>query len=219
MGQITNAIELVDISKSFGSHMVFEHLNMDVPLGSIMGISGPNGAGKSILLGIISGLVKPSGGEVIVFDQKLGVDCEFAPSIGVLIDQPGIMPELTARKHLELLAGIQHKIPIGRVAETLKIVGLDPTDDRPVRVYSNGMKKRLGIALAILEKPNLLLLDEPTDAVDQAGWKDIYAYLLELRENGTTIVFSSNNLDEIVILCDQAMVLKDGRILKDKIGE
>jgi ABC-2 type transport system ATP-binding protein len=209
------AVELVDIRKDFGTHTIFEQVNMVIPSGSIMGISGPNGAGKSILLRIICGLVKPSCGEVIIFGQKLGSGCEFAPSTGVLIDQPGLLPDLSARKNLEILAGIQHKVPSRRVSETLEIVGLDPADTRPVRVFSNGMKKRLGIAQAILEEPRLLLLDEPTDAVDQAGWKDIYEYLLELREAGTTILLSSNNLDEITILCDQSMVLSGGKLVKD----
>jgi ABC-2 type transport system ATP-binding protein len=207
-----NAIELVDIRKDFGSHTVFDSINLTVPAGLITGICGPNGAGKSILLRIICGLVKPTHGEVVVFGQRLGVDCEFAPSTGVLIDQPGLLFDLSARKNLEIIAGVQHIIPPARIAEALQIVGLDPTDQRPVREYSNGMRKRLGIAEAILDGPRLLLLDEPTDAVDQAGWKGIYEYLLELKDSGTTILFSSNKMDEITILCDQAVILSDGKI-------
>jgi ABC-2 type transport system ATP-binding protein len=206
-----NAVELVNIRKDFGSHMVFDSINLTVPTGLITGICGPNGAGKSILLRIICGLVKPTHGEVVVFGQRLGVDCEFAPSTGVLIDQPGLLFDLSARKNLEILAGIQQKIPTSRIAEVLQIVGLDPTDKRPVKEYSNGMRKRLGIAEAILEEPRLLLLDEPTDAIDQAGWRGIYQYLLELKESGTTILFSSNKMDEITILCDRAVVLADGK--------
>lgn len=210
-----NAIKLINIRKDFGTHTIFDQVNMIVPTGVILGISGPNGAGKSILLRMICGLVKPTQGEVIVFGQKLGRDCEFAPSTGVLIDQPGILLDQSARTNLEILAGIRRSASAGRMDEVLQIVGLDPADTRPVRFYSNGMRKRLGIAQAILEKPRLLLLDEPTDAVDQAGWKDIYAYLLKLREDGTTILFSSNNLDEITILCDQAMVLSGGKLVQD----
>ncbi len=206
------AISLRNLSKSFGRFVIFEDINLDVPSGSITGISGPNGAGKSVLLRIICGLVKPTAGDVFVLGQQVGVTCEFPPRTGALIDSPGLLANESGKQNLELLAKISRGADGWRVQEALRIVGLDPLDRRPVRLYSNGMRKRLGIAQAILEKPQVLILDEPTDAIDQAGWKEVYEYLLQLREEGTTILFSSNNLDEITILCDQAFVLREQRL-------
>ncbi len=125
---------------------------------------------------------------------------------------PDLGAKIVHPEDLELLAKISRGADGWRIQEVLRIVGLDPNDRRPVRLYSNGMRKRLGIAQAILEKPQVLILDEPTDAIDQAGWKDVYEYLIQLKEDGTTILFSSNNLDEIAILCDQAFVLKDKQL-------
>jgi ABC-2 type transport system ATP-binding protein len=208
----TYAISLGAVEKKFGGTMVFENVNLDVPAGSITGISGPNGAGKSVLLRIICGLVKPTRGNVFVMGNQIGMTHEFPPHTGALIDSPGLLDAESAKRNLELLADISRGADDGRIREVLKIVGLDPDDRRPVRTYSNGMRKRLGIAQAILEKPQVLILDEPTDAIDQAGWKTVYEYLIQLKDEGVTILFSSNNLDEIALLCDQAYVLQDKQL-------
>jgi ABC-2 type transport system ATP-binding protein len=207
------AISLHAVEKKFGSTVVFENVNLDVPAGVITGISGPNGAGKSVLLRIICGLVKPTHGSVFVMGNQIGVTHEFPAHTGALIDSPGLLDSESAKRNLELLAEISRGADAGRIREVLNIVGLDPDDRRPVCTYSNGMRKRLGIAQAILEKPRVLILDEPTDAIDQAGWKTVYEYLLQLKEDGVTILFSSNNLDEISLLCDQAYVLHDKQLM------
>jgi ABC-2 type transport system ATP-binding protein len=202
-------LELHEIKKDFNKITVFENINLLIPQGgSITGISGPNGAGKSILLRIICGLVKPTQGQVVVFGNRIGIDCDFPPKTGALIDVPGFLPEYSAQKNLSLLAAISGTVDRTRIEEVMSIVGLDVKNTQPVHTYSVGMRKRLGIAQAILEKPELLLLDEPTDSIDQAGWKGVYEYLIQLKESGTTILLTSNNLDEITILCDQAYILK-----------
>lgn len=211
------SISLKNVSKKFGTDLLFEDINLDIPAGSITGISGPNGAGKSVLLRLICGLAKVTTGEIYVLGRRIGVDCEFASRTGVLIDEPGLLMNASARKNLELLAKISGGADLTRINEVLSVVGLSPENQRPVRVYSNGMRKRLGIAQAILEKPQVLILDEPTDAIDQAGWKDVYEYLIGLKDEGCTILFSSNNLDEISILCDQAYILKDQRLRESEI--
>lgn len=213
MNEMTSAISLRHIQKTFGKMTVLQDVDLDVPFGSITGISGPNGAGKSILLRIICGLVKPERGSVYVLGQPVGGRNEFPPATGALIDGPGYLARASARKNLELLARISRGADDRRIREVLGIVGLDWHDTRPLSVYSNGMRKRLGIAQAILENPRVLILDEPTDAIDQAGWKDVYEYLIGMKEAGTTILFSSNNLDEIAILCDRAFTLQEKRLL------
>ena len=207
-----SAVELNAIEKVFRDHTIFEDINLVIPQGNITGISGPNGAGKSMLLRIICGLVQPTSGAVRVFGQRIGPDADFPARTGALIDAPGFVPNWSAEKNLRMLAEINGKIDAERVAEALSIVGLAENSRQPVRTFSVGMQKRLGIAQAILDKPDLLLLDEPTDSIDQEGWKDIYEYLIALKENGTAILLTSNKFDEINILCDQAYLLKNKKL-------
>lgn len=207
-----SAVELNAIGKVFRSHTVFEDISLTVPQGNITGISGPNGAGKSILLRIICGLVQPTSGQVSVFGQRIGRDADFPARTGALIDAPGFVPNWSAEKNLRMLAEINGKVDAQRIAQVLSIVGLAENSRQPVGTFSVGMQKRLGIAQAILDEPDLLLLDEPTDSIDQDGWKGIYEYLIALKESGTAILLTSNKLDEINILCDQAYLLKDKKL-------
>jgi ABC-2 type transport system ATP-binding protein len=206
------AVELNAVRKAFHNTTVFKGVNLSIPKGSITGISGPNGAGKSMLLRIICGLVQPSEGQVSVFGQQVGVDVDFPARTGALIDMPGFVPNWSGFKNLHMLAEINGRVDKLRIAEVLSIVGLDENNHQAVSTYSIGMQKRLGIAQAILEEPELLLLDEPTDSIDQDGWKGIYEYLIALKDNGTAILLTSNKLDEINILCDQAYLLKDKKL-------
>lgn len=212
MEKILPILELNGITKRFSELTIFENIDLQIQPGSITGISGPNGAGKSILLRIMCGLVKPTQGQVTVFGNRIGIDCDFPPRTGAMIDVPGFLPGYSAQKNLRLLADINRTIDPSRIDEVMSIVGLDMKNKQPVHTFSVGMRKRLGFAQAILEKPDLLLLDEPTDSIDQAGWKNIYEYLIQLKERGTTILLTSNNLDEITILCDQAYILKEKQL-------
>jgi len=211
--RILPILELNGITKRFNELTIFENIDLQIQPGSITGISGPNGAGKSILLRIMCGLVKPTRGQVTVFGNRIGIDCDFPPRTGAMIDVPGFLPGYSAQKNLRLLADINRTIDPSRINEVMSTVGLDVKNRQPVHTFSVGMRKRLGFAQAILETPDLLLLDEPTDSIDQAGWKNIYEYLIQLKERGTTILLTSNNLDEITILCDQAYILKEKQLL------
>jgi ABC-2 type transport system ATP-binding protein len=217
MDNIEAAIEISDIKKSFNHFTVFENINLLIPKANITGISGPNGAGKSILLRIICGLVKPTEGQISVFGKRIGVDVDFPDRTGALIDVPGFLPNYSAYQNLRMLANISGQSGSERILEVLSIVGLDKDNQQPVRTFSVGMRKRLGVAQAILEEPDLLLLDEPTDSIDQAGWKNIYEYLIQLKEKGTAILLTSNKLDEINILCDQAFLLQEKKLVPVKI--
>ena len=212
MERILPILELNGITKRFNELTIFENIDLQIQPGSITGISGPNGAGKSILLRIMCGLVKPTRGQVTVFGNRIGIDCDFPPRTGAMIDVPGFLPGYSAQKNLRLLADINRTIDPSRIDEVMSIVGLDVKNRQPVHTFSVGMRKRLGFAQAILETPDLLLLDEPTDSIDQAGWKNIYEYLIQLKEKGTTILLTSNNLDEITILCDQAYILREKQL-------
>lgn len=210
--QANLSISIENIVKHFGKKIVLDGINLNVPVGQIYGISGANGAGKSILLRIICGWVLPNNGEVRILGQRIGKDTNFPPSTGALIDNPGFLLRYSGRRNLELLARIQDKISDYEIAEAMRVTGLDAEDNSPVSTYSNGMRQRLGFAQAIMEKPKVLILDEPTDAIDQAGWRNIYEQLLLMREAGTAILLASNKLDEIEILCDAAYILDKGKL-------
>ncbi|MEA4908761.1 MAG: ABC transporter ATP-binding protein [Chloroflexi bacterium] len=205
-----------DITKRFGSKRVLQGIHLEVPRGQIYGLSGPNGAGKSLFLRILCGLVRPDGGEVRILGKRIGADSDFPPSTGALIDSPGFLAGRSGYANLELLAAIGGRIGRAEIVAALQQVGLDPEDRSPVRTYSNGMRQRLGIAQAIMEKPDVLILDEPTDAIDQGGWRNVYAHLVEMKEGGAAILLASNNLDEIRILCDRAFVMEGGKLFESQ---
>ncbi len=207
------AVVIRGISKRFGSRVALDDVSLELPTGRICGLTGPNGAGKSVLLRVICGLVRPSAGSIHVFGRQVGRDVEFPPEVGALIDGPGFLPGYSAMKNLELLAMIRNRVTREHVAATIRLVGLDPADRRPVRAYSTGMRQRLGIAQAIVEEPALLLLDEPTSALDRKGVAEVHRLLKDLRAKGTTILLTSHNHDEIRDLCDASFVMENGRIV------
>jgi ABC-2 type transport system ATP-binding protein len=207
-----NVVEIISVRKDFGKVTLFDNLTFSIPAAKITGIIGANGAGKSILLRMICGLVKPTSGQITVFGKRIGSDVSFPQCTGALIDEPGFLSNLSAYQNLKLLADISGKADHDRILEVLDIVGLAKERNQAVRTFSVGMRKRLGIAQAILEQPSLLLLDEPTDSIDQDGWKDIYEYLVDLKENGVTIILTSNKRDEVNILCDHAFLLEDKKL-------
>jgi ABC-2 type transport system ATP-binding protein len=185
---------------------------LEVPVGQIYRLSGPNGAGKSIFLRVICGLVRPDEGGVSVFGEKIGKDVEFPRETGALIESPGLLPHYSGFENLRLLAMIHNQVAREDIAVTMRLVGLDPNDRRPVRTYSTGMCQRLGIAQALMEKPRLLLLDEPTTSLDRDGVRDVHRLLLDLRSTGVTILLTSHSQAELQALCDTTFVMERGRL-------
>jgi ABC-2 type transport system ATP-binding protein len=185
-------------------------LDFELPAGQIYGISGPNGSGKSVFLRILTGLVLPNQGEVRIFGQRIGKDVEFPASTGALIDRPGFLPHSSGFRNLELLARIRGIATTVRIVETMYFVGLNPYDPKQVGTYSTGMRQRLGLAQAIMEDPDLLILDEPTNGLDFDGQREIYGYLVDLRKQGKTILLTSHNREELRVLCDRIWIMQDG---------
>jgi ABC-2 type transport system ATP-binding protein len=200
------------ITKRFGKRIILQGLDFELPKGQIYGISGPNGSGKSVLLRILTGLVHPNAGSVEIFGQLVGREVEFPRSTGALIDRPGFIPTSSGYRNLELLASIRGLTPPAKIAETMVFVGLDPHDSKAVGAYSTGMRQRLGLAQAIMEEPDLLILDEPTNGLDFDGQRESYGYLVELRARGKTILITSHNREELRILCDRIFILQDGKL-------
>ena len=207
-----NIIHAQNIHKRFGSNVVLDGLEFDLPQGQIYAICGPNGSGKSVFLRILTGLMFPSEGEVTIFGQRIGRDVEFPAKTGALIDHPGFLLNESGRRNLLLLAKISGKATPEKIDETLHFVGLNPGDRKPFKTFSIGMRQRLGLAQAIMEDPNLLILDEPTAGLDFDGQREIYEYLIELRKQGKTILITSHSQGEIKLLCDKAFLMKNGKL-------
>lgn len=210
-------IILRNATKIIKGNMVLDHINLELNKGSIYGFIGANGSGKTMLFRAISGLIRLTEGEVEVFSKIIREDISFPDSIGIIIESVGFWDEYTGFENLKLLAKIKKIIGDEEIKEAILRVGLDPDDKRTYKKYSLGMKQRLGIAQAIMEKPDILVLDEPTNALDENGVSLIRSVLLEEKNRGATILIASHNKDDISLLCDQIYKMVDGHIEKNKI--
>lgn len=208
-----NKIELIHVTKKFGQELVLKEVNLTLEQGRVYGIVGNNGSGKTVLMKCICGFLIPTTGLIQVFGSSIGQDVDFPESLGVIIETPGFLTNLTGRKNLEILAGMRRKIGPAEILQVLEKVGLDPALKKPVANYSLGMRQRLGIAQAIMEDPKLLILDEPFNGLDKHGVGEIRKLLLELKEEGKTILLASHNEEDIRILCDEVYEM-DGGVLR-----
>lgn len=206
-------IELIHVTKKFGQELVLKEVNLTLEQGRVYGIVGNNGSGKTVLMKCICGFLIPTTGLIQVFGSGIGQDVDFPESLGVIIETPGFLTNLTGRKNLEILAGMRGKIGPAEIQQVLEKVGLDPALKKPVANYSLGMRQRLGIAQAIMEDPKLLILDEPFNGLDKHGVGEIRKLLLELKEEGKTILLASHNEEDIRILCDEVYEM-DGGVLR-----
>ena len=188
-------------------------VNINIPPGSIHGVVGNNGSGKTVLMKCICGFLIPVSGEITVNYKRIGKDMDFPQDTGIIIETPGFLPNLTGMRNLELLASLRKKIDKKAVAEAIRAVGLDPEMKKPVSKYSLGMRQRLGIAQAIMEDPDILLLDEPLNGLDNEGVEEIRKVLLSLKEKGKLIILASHSKEDIQILCDTVFRMDHGKII------
>ncbi|MCJ7836672.1 ATP-binding cassette domain-containing protein [Cuneatibacter sp. NSJ-177] len=203
-------IQLENLSKSFGEDLVLKQVNREFEEGKIHGIVGNNGSGKTVMMKCICGFLQPTEGRVFVNFQQVGKDVDFPKDVGVIIETPGFLPNLSGQKNLELLASLQKKIHRGVVRDTIRRVGLDPDSKKPVGKYSLGMRQRLGIAQAIMEDPSILILDEPFNGLDKHGVAQMRDLIKELRVQGKTILLASHNQVDIDELCDTVCEMDAG---------
>ena len=178
------------------------------------GLQGPNGAGKTMLMRLIAGLIRPTSGSVIIDGKTLGKDLDFPASMGLLLENPAFLPDYTGAKNLELLAGIQGCIGHKEIEQSLRNVGLSPDDKRKYRKYSLGMKQRLGIAAAIMEKPDLILLDEPTNSLDEKGTEQICHLIRAERQRGALMILASHDSKVIENIANEIYVIDSGYVQK-----
>ena len=188
-------------------------VNISFEKGKIHGIVGRNGSGKTVLFKCICGLMHPEEGVILVNGKRVGRDVDMPEDIGAIIEAPGFLPNYSGYKNLRFLANIRRKIGKEEILSVLKTVGLDPESRKHVGKYSLGMRQRLGIAQAIMEDPEILILDEPMNGLDNAGVQDIRALLLELKAQGKTILLASHNHEDIAALCDTVHEMDGGVLL------
>ena len=199
---------------TLGKTEILKDISVSFERGKIHGLIGRNGSGKTMLMKCICGFVKPNSGEITVDGKQVGKDCDFPQSMGVIIETPGFIPYYSGYKNLKLLAELRGKIGGGEIKNTMHRVGLDPELKRPVRKYSLGMRQRLGLAQAIMENPDLLILDEPMNGLDKEGVADMRQYLLELKSQGKTILIASHSAEDIDALCDTVYEMDKGKLQK-----
>lgn len=203
-------IEINGLSKKFGTVEVLHEITRSFEKGKIHGVVGNNGSGKTVLFKCICGFMKPTTGTVCVNGKIIGKDVDFPLDIGIIIETPGFIPYYSGIKNLQILAAINNKINKKQIIQTLKTVGLDEKLKRPVSKYSLGMRQRLGIAQAIMEDPEVLILDEPFNGLDKNGVDQIRSLILSLKERGKTIILASHNKEDIDILCDTVWEMDAG---------
>lgn len=194
--------------------LILDDVNIHLTGGKIYGLKGPNGSGKTMLMRLLCGLIRPTSGEVWIDGKKLGKDMDFPESVGLLIENPAFLPNYTGYENLELLAQIRGKIGAEEICQSLLEVGLDPHDPRRYRKYSLGMKQRLGIAAAIMEKPDLLIVDEPTNALDDSGVEQICTILRRERERGALVVIACHDSLLLETLSDEIYKIYEGKVTK-----
>lgn len=206
-----NAVEIKNLYKTINENNILDNINLNIEEGKIYGIIGRNGSGKTMLFKSICGLIRPTQGEIFVFNKKIH-NGELAENTGVLIENPGFLPQYSGFKNLKMLASINNIVNDDDIKSVISLVGLNPDDKKPVKKYSLGMKQRLGIAQALMEKPKLLILDEPMNALDENGVELVRDILLKEKKKSVAILLASHNKEDISILCDHVYKMSSGRL-------
>jgi len=209
------SIEISNVSKVIKGRTVLQDINIHLEQGKVYGFVGHNGSGKSMLFRIICGLVKPSTGTVKLFEYELHKDISFPKSASVIFEKPGFLEHYSGFLNLKFLAAIKKQINDDDVKAAIERVGLDPTDPRAVKTYSLGMKQKLAIAQSIMEKPEIILLDEPMNGLDEDSVQKVYNIIKAEKQRGATILLTSHNKIDIESLCDRVYMLHKG-VLTEK---
>lgn len=203
-----------NLTKKLSNTNVLDNINLKLESGKIYGFVGKNGSGKTMLMRAICGLINPTSGEIVIDNKVLGKDISFPDNVGILIENPGFIPSYSGFKNLKYLAKIKNKISDEDIKSVISMVGLDPNDKKSYRKYSLGMKQKLGIAGAIMENPNLLILDEPFNALDEETVENIRNIIKSKKDKENIVILSCHDREEIENLCDEIIEIKLGKIVK-----
>lgn len=207
-----HVISVENVGLTIGKNAILRAINMEMCKGKIYGFVGRNGSGKTMLMKCICGFVRVTDGKITVNGKQVGEDVDFPDNIGIIIENPEFVPYYNGYKNLKLLADVKKKIGKEEIRDAMTMAGLDPDLKLHVGRYSLGMRQRLGIAQAIMEDPDILILDEPMNGLDNEGVEDVRKILLKLKQKGKTIIIASHNKEDINILCDKVWNLEHGRI-------
>lgn len=205
-------IEIDDVTKIIRGSVVIDHVSLRMNEGEIVGLQGVNGSGKTMLMRLVSGLIFPSSGEIRIDGKVLGKDITFPESIGVLIESPAFLDNYNGFDNLKMLASIRGEIGDEAIRKMIERVGLDPWDKKKYKKYSLGMKQRLGIAGACMEKPKLLILDEPTNALDTAGVELLKEIIHQEKERGALVIISCHDAKILHEMSDRVYYMENGKV-------
>lgn len=205
-------ISIEHVTKKIKDATVLKDICLEMKGGTVYGLQGKNGSGKTMLMRAISGLIRPTSGRIVINGEQLHKNISIPRSIGLLLENPSLLPEYDASQNLKLLAKMQGGVPEEEIRQLIRDVGLEDAGHKKVEKYSLGMKQRLGIAAAILGSPDIILLDEPINAIDGEGVEEIRSLILSLKNEKRIIIVACHDKEEMNLLADEIVHLRDGRI-------
>lgn len=205
-------IEAVHLTKKYGNRVILNDINVRFEAATIYGIVGTNGCGKTTLLRCICGFTTPTRGKVMISNQEIGKDIDFAPMTGVILETPGFIAQYSAQENLRILASYSSSKNTREIEQVIRRVGLDPNDKRSVGKYSLGMRQKLGIAQAIMDDPKYLILDEPFNGLDSTGQNDVHVLFQQQKAKGTIVILVSHNASDIAQACDVVYEMQEGKL-------
>lgn len=210
-------LSVKNLTKEIKNNLILDNINLDLDKGKIYGFKGKNGSGKTMLFRAICGLISPTKGEIHIGNKKLGQDISFPESVGVIIEYPGFLPDFTGFQNLKMLAELTGKIGEKEIREMILAVGLNPDDKKKFKKYSLGMKQRLGIAQALMEEPDLIILDEPTNALDSEAVELVKNLLITMKKKNKLILIASHDKEDLEFLSDEIFAIESGKIVEHRV--
>ena len=211
-GYAMSEIIIENLSKTIKNNKILDNVNLTFESGHVYGLVGRNGSGKTMLLRAICGLIFPDSGKVIIDGKQLHKDISFPESCGIIIENTDLLPNFSAFDNLKMLSEIKNTANDNMIKSAIKSVGLDPDSKKKVKTFSLGMKQRLGIAAAIMEEPDILLLDEPFNAIDEGGLQLIRDILADFKKAGRIVILACHDKEELESVSDEIIKMKNGKI-------
>lgn len=210
------AVQIKKVTKRFKDTTALKQITVSFEKGRIYGIIGRNGSGKTVLFKCICGLMEVTDGKIVVLGQQIGDGLRVPKGVGAIIETPGFLPNISGYRNLYYLASLSGKPDKEKIQEAIRLVGLDPNSRKTVGHYSLGMRQRLGLAQAIMDDPELLILDEPMNGLDNEGTKQMRKFLMDLRSQGKTIILASHSQEDIATMCDSVYQMDAGVLMQEK---
>lgn len=214
-----NKIKIENYSKNIGKNKVLSDINLMLESGIVYGLKGKNGSGKTMLMRAISGLISPTAGSVIINEKVLGKDMSFPESIGILIENPSFLPQYSGFDNLKMLASIKNCVEDETIKMYMSELGLDPDDKKKYRKYSLGMKQKLGIVCAIMENPDIVILDEPINALDEESVEKVKQVITRIKTEDKIIIIACHDKEELFYLADKIIEIEGGKIKREYLVE